>query len=386
MPALKRPSASQEEAPDKKIKAEPKSPAKASPARPPNKEPEQGTRPAAAASNLGPSTSLPKAKAKALPAPDNKAWQDANYQTKALAKKGKGDLQKQWENCRTQAEKRNWYYNIFLLSPEVSVKQVHKSSLEKAKQVSGEQEGWVTKWAAAKLVGIPENHPEFDALADDAVAGLPERPRENPKLAAKDIKQYYYKGKLMTQNTQTNQSETKAHSFVQDMENEHFQQVEDALKVDQHQGQVMLGGRGRTKAIEAPPPETEVKEDNIENDYKKVYQSLRKALTSIGNGLDKLTMLQASLNKAADDKVAIPSQVEQTLVKEIDEWEHMKKTWMQHVIGNYPSTMPEVGPEKGKEIIDQMEKDKKKLENELKTLNKRIGPTKLWARNEGYMK
>ena len=73
-----------------------------------------------------------------------------------------------------------------------------------------------------------ESNPDFESLADDAVADLPVRDHENPKWAARNIKQYYYTGKLLTQKLHSNQSLTKAKQSVTDLENDHFQQVENA--------------------------------------------------------------------------------------------------------------------------------------------------------------
>ncbi|CAE7672294.1 unnamed protein product [Symbiodinium sp. CCMP2592] len=68
-----------------------------------------------------------KAKAKAHPPPSREAWKDLRYQLGSLKKAGKGaNLRGQWENCKTQSEKRTFYYEVFLLDPEVSRKEVHK--------------------------------------------------------------------------------------------------------------------------------------------------------------------------------------------------------------------------------------------------------------------
>lgn len=161
--ARKRPASSLEAEPEQglaSVKAEPASPAPAKRAK--DSKPEKGK------------------ETDKLPAPSKKAWQDARYQMLELQKKGKGSLKKAFEVCKSQEQKREFYYNVFLLSPDVAKKEVHKESLQKAATVSGSEEGWLTKWDVAKKEGVHESHPDFDALANDAVKGLQERDHENP--------------------------------------------------------------------------------------------------------------------------------------------------------------------------------------------------------------
>ena len=51
-----------------------------------------------------------------------------------LQKQGKGALRNAWEKAKqegSQQAKRDFYYNVFLLDPAVSKKEVHKESLER---------------------------------------------------------------------------------------------------------------------------------------------------------------------------------------------------------------------------------------------------------------
>ena len=51
----------------------------------------------------------------------------------------------QWANCgSSQQEKREFYYNIFLLDPTVAKKEVHKQSLQKVTSLNKAIEGWMT--------------------------------------------------------------------------------------------------------------------------------------------------------------------------------------------------------------------------------------------------
>lgn len=360
--ARKRPASSLEAEPEQglaSVKAEPASPAPAKRAK--DSKPEKGK------------------ETDKLPAPSKKAWQDARYQMLELQKKGKGSLKKAFEVCKSQEQKREFYYNVFLLSPDVAKKEVHKESLQKAATVSGSEEGWLTKWDVAKKEGVHESHPDFDALANDAVKGLQERDHENPLWAAKGIKQYYYYGNLMTQKVHTNESLTKAKQTVDDLDDDHFSKVESALRVDQPQQ--LTVGRKVPKPLPAPPPEPEQGTD-LGLEFKKAYQGLKKAFSSLSSGLDKLQMFRASLCKAEKNQLLVPPNVLQSVQKTIEEWTDEKEKWMDKVM-NQHSSMPEVEPEEGATLIQKMEEDKKGTEDYMKAANKKVGPSKLWARNEG---
>ena len=83
-------------------------------------------------------------------------------------------LLSQWANCGSaQQEKREFYYNIFLLGPNVSKKEVHTQSLQKVTSLNKALEGWMTKWEVAKLEGAGPAQPDLEALADLGCAGSP---------------------------------------------------------------------------------------------------------------------------------------------------------------------------------------------------------------------
>ena len=73
------------------------------------------------------------------------------YQLQSLKKARKGEsLLSQWANCgSSHQEKREFYYNIFLLDPNVAKKEVHKQSLQKVTSLKKAVEGWMTKWEVA---------------------------------------------------------------------------------------------------------------------------------------------------------------------------------------------------------------------------------------------
>ena len=103
------------------------------------------------------------------------------YQLQSLKKAWKGEsLLSQWANCgSSQQEKREFYYTVFLLDPNVSKKEPHKQSLQKVTSLNKALERWMTKWEVAKLEGADPAQPDFEALADVAAQDLPERDHEN---------------------------------------------------------------------------------------------------------------------------------------------------------------------------------------------------------------
>ena len=89
-------------------------------------------------------------------APSREAWKDVRYQLQKLEKAGKGSsLRKGWQNVQGQGQmaKRKWYYEVFLLDPEVSKKACHKTSLQEKGTESSPQKGWVTKYVVGKMEG-----------------------------------------------------------------------------------------------------------------------------------------------------------------------------------------------------------------------------------------
>ena len=93
-------------------------------------------------------------------------------------------------------------------------------------------------------------------------------------------------------------------------------------------------------------------------------------------------MFRASLCKAEKNQLLVPPNVLQSVQKTIEEWTDEKEKWMDKVM-NQHSSMPEVEPEEGATLIQKMEEDKKGIEDYMKAANKKVGPSKLWARNEG---
>ena len=111
---------------------------------------------------------------------------------KRLAEKGESDLPDMYKKCKAQQEKRDFFYNTYSLDPSVSSKGVQKLDEDMQTRKSTEKPGWYTKEQVAESKGILSSNPRFVELCDASVAGLKERPHEDPALAALDVKQYRY--------------------------------------------------------------------------------------------------------------------------------------------------------------------------------------------------
>ena len=157
-----------------------------------------------------------KSDKQALPPPSKAAWNDLKYQCQTLAKKGKAHLQKAWQEAQSQGHmaKRDFYYNIFLLDPDVAHKQVHKESLQRHTEESTVEKGWMTKWKVGKLEGADPSLPNFESLCDLAVKGLPGRRRENEAWAEAGVKQYYFEKEVSHLEKLSRESLTKASQQV----------------------------------------------------------------------------------------------------------------------------------------------------------------------------
>ena len=169
-----------------------------------------------------------------LPPPSKAAWNDLKHQCTTLAKKGKSHLQKAWQEAQSQGQiaKRDFYYNIFLLDPDVAHKQVHKESLQRHTEESTVEKGWMTKWKVGKLEGADPSLPNFESLCDLAVKGFPERRHENEAWAEAGVKQYYFETEVSHLEKLSHESLTKASQQVggEALNDQDFERVEAHLQ------------------------------------------------------------------------------------------------------------------------------------------------------------
>ena len=63
-------------------------------------------------------------------------------------------MAKQFASCKTQQEKRAFFYNVYVLDPMVSNKTVAKRDVEEDNDIENEEEGWWTAEVIAEWKGI----------------------------------------------------------------------------------------------------------------------------------------------------------------------------------------------------------------------------------------
>ena len=93
-----------------------------------------------------------------------------------------------WKGKRTQAQKRQFYYEVFLLDPLVSQKSVHKEASQRNYSLQRQVEGWIPSGRLVSL-GADPSMPNFQHLCEAACEGFPERDHEVKAWALKGIKQ-----------------------------------------------------------------------------------------------------------------------------------------------------------------------------------------------------
>jgi hypothetical protein len=138
-----------------------------------------------------------------LPPIPKKQAQDMAYKLKAMAKAGSGKLLKEYNACNGQGQqaKRHFFYNVYMLDPEVSQKTVRKTDMEDQEEVQQTVDDWFTADQIAGFKGISERDPNYEALRQAAVQDLPERKHSDENLANLGVLQYKY---VKTTSTQVN--------------------------------------------------------------------------------------------------------------------------------------------------------------------------------------
>ena len=268
--------------------------------------------------------------------------------------------------------KRDFYYNIFLLDPDVAHKQVHKESLQRHTEESTVEKGWMTKWKVGKLEGADPNLPNFESLCDLAVKGLPERRHENEAWAEAGVKQYYFEKKVSHLEKLSHESLTKASQQVggEALNDQDFERVEAHLQVTGPPQRMLLGSASSSakgaskKSLEEAYAEHLEKCKHLEEECDKALgklESLTEAF-KLENGKNPTAQLEAS-------KTELESLQESYTKK--------KEGYQQRIL---------VYPEKAETPVNdadvkKLEELKKEMEAELKSLKKAMGPHKMWASN-----
>ena len=169
--------------------AEPKSIAKdAAP-----KSPAKGTAPKGEPVSPAPSkATAAKASAQKHPPIPKDAAKRMHSKLQTLAKSGRDGLQKAYKQCKTQEEKRSFFYDKYLLDPEVSEKIVLKKDQQENVVTEDNIDDWFTAEQVAKFKGIEPGVDQYKELVAASVKGLPDRKHEDENLAALGVMQYHY--------------------------------------------------------------------------------------------------------------------------------------------------------------------------------------------------
>ena len=228
----------------------------------------------------------PSETTESLPPVNKRPWGDVKYQCQSLAKKGQDYLLNAWKEAQSggHQSKREFYYHVFLLDPNVAKKEVHKESLQRHTTTNTTVKGWMTKWQIGKLEGGSPVLPGFESLCDSAVEGLPSRRHENEGLARQGVMQYYFEKELAQEEKEQNESLTKAKQTAEQLDTEVFQQVEDKLQVKPGTKQLTLGG---TK----PENSAETKAKKLQGLYTECLEKCKKLDIDFNKSLEMLEEL-----------------------------------------------------------------------------------------------
>ena len=220
--------------------------------------------------------------------------------------------------------------------------------------------------------------PNFQDLCEAACKGLPERDHEVKAWAEKGIKQYQYSKKLHKENNVEDASLVKAEQSVQQLEQEAFQQVEEALKLVPTIMPVTIGGKPAKALGDKPKPEEA--EDKWDK-YKKSASLLKKSVNSFCTQVNKLTTLKKSLEKASKEQRQDPQhtasmQALESLGAEVGP---AKDKWL-GILAQYPSSQDKATEQEVTKKCEEAKEHKEQCDNDLKSLNKALAPTKMWAK------
>jgi len=129
------------------------------------------------------------AKAMALPAIPPKEASNMMKHMKGLEKKGDNQLL-QCASCKTQQDKRAFFYTVCQLDPRVSKKDVLKEDRDEESHKVEINDDWFTADQIAADKGVLPDNPNYVNLLHACTAGLQERPHESPALAKMGVMQY----------------------------------------------------------------------------------------------------------------------------------------------------------------------------------------------------
>ena len=195
---------------------------------------------------------------------------------KTLAKAGKDGLQKAYNQCRTHDEKRAFFYDKYLLDPEVSEKAVLKKDTQESVVTEDNIDDWFTAEQVAKFKGIEPGAEHFKELVKASVKDLPERDHEDENLAALGVKQYHYQAtKTKTQTLKRKGLELMEQ--VGDVSTEDFTDMRAAMNPGTGQRMIGSSTSKQQKALEDKESSLhKANEMNLEESWTQAYKDSQK--------------------------------------------------------------------------------------------------------------
>ena len=162
------------------------------------------------------------------------------YRLKALSAKGDTILKEGYAACQTQQEKRQLYYEHFLLDPSASEKTVLKKDSEQQHDIEDVTDGWFTMEKKAEYKGIRPSYEKYQEKCQACVKGLSSRKHEDQNLADLGVLQYKYTARTSTRQVRKTK-ELSLEENVGQVQTEDFQQIRQAS----HSGptQRMIGNK-----------------------------------------------------------------------------------------------------------------------------------------------
>ncbi len=234
----------------------------------------------------------PAAKGKKPPIPKDAAKR-MHSKLQTLAKQGKPELQEAYKNCKSQKEKRDFFYDQYLLDPDVSEKSVLKKDLEENVEVLDTIDDWYTAEEIADMKGIKPAMVNFADLVQASVKGLPVRDHEDENLAALGVKQYHYQAqKSKTQTVKKRQLELTEQ--VSDVGQEDFTQMRNAMS---HKSQRMISNKGQSSGSKGSGQQMALEKDaNVKVDWHQAFKEQMKKcksqVASMGSELHSCELLK----------------------------------------------------------------------------------------------
>ena len=271
----------------------------------PKKSPMKGS-PAKGAATKGepvsPAPSKPtaaKASAQKHPPIPKDAAKRMHSKLQTLAKSGKDGLQKAYKQCKTQQEKRSFFYDKYLLDPEVSEKTVLKKDKQERVVTEDNIDDWFTAEQVAKFKGIEPGVDQYKELVAASVKGLRERKHEDENLAALGVAQYHYQA-TETKNQTLKRKSLELQEQVGEVSQEDFADMRAAM--NPQSGQRMIGSSGSKQSKKNSDPSLRKAEGevDVEVNWVQVYKdNQKKCKSSLGSMAAELHNCDTLLGKIA---------------------------------------------------------------------------------------